>query len=73
MDYSAFINLNSLSEEAQAELKSFYEYLIFKYKKKKTKEPEKTNKQKELEEFANNHLIKMPTGFKFNREEAHER
>ena len=34
MEYSAFINLNSLSEEAKKELKIFYEYLIYKYNKK---------------------------------------
>ena len=38
MEYSAFINLNSLSEEAKKELKIFYEYLIYKYNKENKKE-----------------------------------
>ena len=32
MDYTAFIDINSLTEEARKELENFYEYLIFKYK-----------------------------------------
>ncbi len=70
MDYSAFINLNSLSEEAQAELKSFYEYLIFKYKKKKTKEKKEDNAG--FKEFLSTPIKK--SDFKFlNREERNER
>jgi hypothetical protein len=66
MEYNAFINLNSLTDEAKKELESFYEYLIFKYKRKKKKE---TN-------IHNNNFtaIQLDTkNFKFNREEANER
>ena len=69
MEYSAFINLNSLTDEAKKELESFYEYLIFKYTKIKKKE------------FVDGHnnkrsftAIQLDTkNFKFNREEANER
>ena len=68
MDYSSFIDLNSLTEEARKELESFYEYLIFKYKKiKKNKHKNKYDKTR----FS---AIQLDTkGFKFNREEANER
>ena len=68
MDYSSFIDLNALSEDAKEELASFYEYLVFKYRKiNKHKE----NKHKNLKKFS---AIQLDTkGFKFNREEAYER
>jgi len=68
MNYSSFIDLNALSEEARKELESFYEYLIFKYKKvKKQKAENKSHKNK----FSS---LQLDTkGFEFNREEAHER
>ena len=73
MDYTAFIDLNSLTGEAKKELESFYEYLIFKYKKKIKRKPDEENKKEKFEKFANNHLINLPENFKFNRDEAHER
>ncbi|NOX84578.1 MAG: hypothetical protein GXO86_01220 [Chlorobi bacterium] len=68
MDYSSFIDINSLSEEARKELESFYEYLVFKYKNIKTRK-HKSQNHKDL--FSS---IQIDTkGFKFNREEANER
>ncbi|MBL7103598.1 MAG: hypothetical protein ISS18_04645 [Bacteroidales bacterium] len=68
MDYTAFIDINSLTEEARKELESFYEYLIFKYKKTKNK---KLDVHKDKKNFS---AIQLDTkGFKFNREEANER
>ncbi|MCD4695047.1 MAG: hypothetical protein K8S16_02305 [Bacteroidales bacterium] len=68
MDYTAFIDLNSLTGEAKKELESFYEYLIFKYKKTKKK---KLDVHKGKKNFS---AIQLDTkGFKFNREEANER
>ena len=68
MDYSSFIDLNSLTEEARKELESFYEYLIFKYKKIKK------NKHKNQHDKTRFSAIQLDTkGFKFNREEANER
>ena len=68
MEYSSFIDLNSLSEDARKELESFYEYLIFKYQKIK--------KRKTKSQYAKPRLsaIQIDTrGFKFNRDEANER
>ncbi len=41
MDHSAFLNINSLSEEAKKELLIFYEYLMFKYNKENEKKNQK--------------------------------
>ena len=68
MDYSAYINLNSLTEEARKELESFYEYLVFKYKRKKKKISAIQNSKRKFS------AIQLDTkGFIFNREEANER
>lgn len=68
MDYSAYINLNSLTGEARKELESFYEYLIFKYKRNKKKISDIQNSKRKFS------AIQLDTkGFKFNREEANER
>jgi len=73
MDYTAFIDLNSLTDEAKNELESFYEYLVFKYKKKVKRKTIGENKKEKFEKFADKHLINLPENFKFNRDEAHER
>jgi len=68
MNHTAFIDLNSLTDDAKKELESFYEYLIFKYKKTKNK---KLNAHKVKKNFS---AIQLDTkGFIFNREEANER
>ena len=65
MDYSAYINLNSLTGEARKELESFYEYLIFKYKRNIKKISDIQNSKSKFS------AIQLDTkGFKFNREEA---
>jgi len=67
MDYSSFIDLNSLSEEARKELEIFYDYLVFKYNRRK----KKSVKGKRMKKFTS---IQLDTkGFRFNREEANER
>lgn len=49
MEQAAFLNINELSEEAKNELKVFYEYLLFKYgKKKSNKKPLKDARFKEF-------------------------
>ena len=71
MEYTSFIDLNALSEEARKELESFYEYLVFKYQKKKKV---KSNKEKKVEEFLaflDKHSYNLPKDYKFNREEFH--
>jgi len=68
MSNTAFIDMNSLTDEAKKELEIFYEYLIFKYKKTKKK---KVDFYKGKKNFS---AIQLDTiGFKFNREEANER
>ena len=68
MDYSSFIDLNALSEDARKELKSFYDYLIFKYKRIKSN---KQINQKGKTRFT---ALQLDTkGFTFSREEANER
>lgn len=52
MEYTAFLNINELSEEAKNELKVFYEYLIFKYGKKKSNK--KTTKDARFKDFLSN-------------------
>jgi len=70
MEYSAFIDMNLLSEEAKIELENFYEYLLFKYKRKKRKDNSEVER---FEDFANKHLIELPDDYKFDRYEAHKR
>jgi len=72
-DYSSFIDLNALSEEAKKELESFYEYLIYKYQKKKKRKTSKEKKIKEFLEFLDKHEYNLPKDYKFNRDELHER
>jgi hypothetical protein len=73
MEHSAFIDLNVLSEEAKRELLDFYNYLLFKYKSKKGKESSSDTKRKRFSQFAKDHQIVLPEGFKFNRDEANGR
>jgi hypothetical protein len=49
MEQAAFLNINELSEDAKNELKVFYEYLLFKYGKKK--QNKKTPKEARLKNF----------------------
>ncbi|MBC8485459.1 MAG: hypothetical protein H8D45_05405 [Bacteroidetes bacterium] len=70
MDYSAFIDLNSLTEEVRKELEGFYEYLVFKYRQKSFKKKKKDNCP--FEKFLSNPI--KSEDFKFlNREERNER
>ena len=73
MEYSAYINLNSLTDEARKELESFYEYLVFKYRKKTKMKTEVESKKEQFFRFVENHSYNLPENYKFNREELHER
>lgn len=67
MNYSAYLNLNNLSDEARKELENFIAFLQFKYRKSGNKEkPRATRKH-----F--NTLSLDTKGYKFNRDEANER
>jgi hypothetical protein len=73
MEYSAFINIDLLSQEARKELETFYEYLLFKYKQpRQEREDPAGDKKKEFREFADHHSIDT-RNFKFDRDEANER
>ncbi len=70
MAYNAFIDLDSLSDEARKELELFYKYLIFKYKNKREKKA--GDKKTKGKTFLSS--VELDTKkFKFNREEANER
>ena len=68
MDYNAYIDLNTLSEEAKNELIQYYEYLVFKYKEYSKKKLNQNSKKKKFSA-----VYIDTTGFKFNREEANAR
>ena len=70
MEYSAYINLNSLTDEARKELESFYEYLTFKYMRKSPK-----GKKMDVQNFGEflSTPIKSEKFKFFNREERNER
>lgn len=68
MEYSAYLNFQNLNVEARNELKSFIEFLVFKYKIGKGKSKDTSTKKKQFT------AISLDTrGFKFNRDEANER
>ena len=70
MDFTAFINIHDLPDKARKELESFYEYLIFKYKKKDTKP--RAMQQGRFDGFISK-SIKSDHFKMFNREERNER
>lgn len=45
MDYTLFIDFNSLTDEARKELESYYEYLVFKYKRKNKRKADEERNQ----------------------------
>ena len=68
MEYSTYLNFQNLNVEARNELKSFIEFLVFKYKIGKGKSKDSGSKKKQFT------AISLDTrGFKFNRDEANER
>lgn len=69
MEHSAFINIDLLSQEARKELETFYEFLLFKNKKKKTMQIEPQEKR-----FANflSNTIKVDQFVMPDREERNE-
>lgn len=73
MDYSAFIDLSMLNDDAKKELEIFYKYLLFKYREKRQDDESKKQKTERLKSFADENLIYLPKDYKFNRQEANER
>jgi len=61
-----YLDLETLPEGARKELLDFYEYLLTKYKKDK-------GKKERLKRVLSNPAGVLPEGYKFDREEAHER
>lgn len=70
MQHSAFLNIESLSEEARRELETFYQFLLFKYGKKNKNKQVKS--QNQLDEFLKNPLRTDHFAI-LNRSERNER
>lgn len=70
MEHTAFINIDLLDGEARKELETFYEFLLFKYRKKEVKKPQAPRGR--FAEFLSN-TIKAEQFEMFNREERNER
>lgn len=66
-----FINLSSLPEAAQQELLTFYEFLLFKYQRRKKGSAQE--KKAILQEIFQEAEGKLPVDYSFNREEIHGR
>jgi hypothetical protein len=73
MDYNAFMDMSTLTDEARKELKIFYDYLTFKYNKKAKRKSGSDNKKEQFFNFVKNHTYILPENYKFNRDELHER
>ena len=67
------IDIDILPDEVKKELLDFYEYLITKYGKKQLKLKSPVKNRKLFFESVKKHSLKLPRGYKFNREELHER
>jgi hypothetical protein len=68
MEQSAYLNLQNFNLEAREELKSFIEFLAYKYRLGKEKDKNSNSKKKVFT------AISIDTkGFNFNRDEANER
>jgi hypothetical protein len=68
MEQSAYLNLQNFNIEARKELKSFIEFLVYKYNIGTTKNMDTDAGKKQFT------AISIDTkGFKFNRDEANER
>jgi hypothetical protein len=63
MDYSAFIDLSILNDDAKKELELFYKYLLFKYRKKGQNGDSKKQKAERLLTFADKNLIHLPKDY----------
>lgn len=70
MNQSAFIDINELSEEGKKELEKFYEFLIFKFGKKKSRT--KKMAKERLAGFLSN-PIDVEQFQMLNREERNDR
>lgn len=67
MDYTAYLNLDNLSDEARKELENFIAFLKFKQRKSDNKQKPKATRKN----F--NTLSLDTTGYKFDRDEANAR
>jgi len=67
------IDIGILPEEVKKELLDFYEYLITKYGKKELELKSPIKDRRVFFESVKKHSVKLPRGYKFNREELHER
>lgn len=67
MDYSAYLNLDNLSDESRKELENFIAFLRFKHR-------QSGNKEKPTTTSRHFNTLSLDTkGYKFNRDEANAR
>jgi hypothetical protein len=69
------ILIESLPSSARRELMDFYEFLLQKYaaSSKSTRKPHSSERMKRLQRIFEDSHGTLPKGYRFNREEAHER
>jgi len=70
MGINAYIDINKLPEEGRNELQQFYDYLIYKYKNRKRRNPER--KTKNFKDFLSSE-IEVEHFEMLNREERNAR
>jgi hypothetical protein len=78
IDYKKFkedpdFYLSKLDKEAEEEFVNLLEFIFYKYQINVNLSSEKKKKKEDSMSFFKNNPIKLPEGYKFNREEAHER
>ena len=64
------LKIDNLPADAQRELFDFFEFLSAKYKKSAVSS---TKNKKTFMQLVAKHAFKLPTGYKFNRDEIYER
>lgn len=72
-EVSKIINFEHLPEDARKELLDFYEYLLFKHGKSQGQAIPLHKRKEHFFKSVKKHLFTLPDGYKFDREELHER
>ena len=67
------IDIDILPVEVKRELLDFYEYLVNKYYKDNIRNGNLSERKKSFFKLIEKYSFKLPKGYKFNREELHER
>ncbi len=67
------VNFERLPEDARKELMNFYEYLLAKHGKAQGRVIASQKRRERFFESVKNHTFNLPRGYRFDREEIHER